>query len=115
MVEREARGVLLPDKIWRFVWLARSPVEPRFIQGLLQNEATRWSMSEMATGTSASMKNISQAKLKMLPIIVPPIERQRRFAELVATTRYLSWSSIVADTASGALAASAMSKTLDVG
>ena len=87
MVEREAPDVLLPDKIWRFVWRANSPVEPRFVHGLFQNQAIRELISEMASGTSASMKNISQAKLKTFPIIVPPLDLQRRFTQLIATVR----------------------------
>ena len=87
MVEREAPDVLLPDKIWRFVWREYSSVEPRFVHGLFQNQVIRELISEMASGTSASMKNISQAKLKTLPIIVPPLDLQRRFTQLIATVR----------------------------
>ena len=36
------------------------------------------------------MKNISQAKLKTLRVLVPPIDEQWRFAEIIAFTRTLS-------------------------
>ena len=90
MVERDAPRALLPDKIWRFVWQEPSPLEARFVHGLLQNRSTRVAISSMATGTGGSMKNISQSKLRTLPFIVPPIERQERYAGLVSNTRWLS-------------------------
>ena len=83
MVEQEAPSVLLPDKIWRFVWQENSPVAPRFVHGLLQNDAMRGAIGRMASGTGGSMKNISQAKLKTLPVIVPPLEIQLEYERVV--------------------------------
>ena len=83
LVEQEAPYVLLPDKVWRFVWQENSPVVPRFIHGLLQNEAVRSLIGALASGTGGSMKNISQAKLKTLPVIVPPLEVQVEYGRVV--------------------------------
>ncbi len=41
----------------------------------------------MATGTSRA--NISHAKLKTLPIVVPPLEQQMRYGQPVARARDL--------------------------
>ena len=112
MVEREAPDVLLPDKIWRFVWQADSPIEPRFVHGLFQNRATRGVISAMASGTSSSMKNISQAKLKKLRIIVPPLERQKRYAELVAKAREVECRAAIAGTRAEELSASLTTELL---
>ena len=112
MVEREAPDVLLPDKIWRFVWRADPPVEPRFVHGLFQNRATRGVISAMASGTSSSMKNISQAKLKKLRIIVPPLERQKQYAELVAKAREVECRAAIAGTRAAETSASLMTELL---
>ena len=112
MVEREAPHVLLPDKIWRFVWRTNSPVEPRFVHGLFQNQAIRKLLSEMASGTSASMKNISQAKLKTLPIIVPPLDQQMLYGELVGKTRRLYFRAGVVTSGAAALVSSLMPRLL---
>ena len=112
MVEREASHVLLPDKIWRFVWRTNSPVEPRFVHGLFQNQAIRKLLSEMASGTSASMKNISQAKLKTLPIIVPPLDQQMLYGELVGKTRRLYFRAGVVTSGAAALVSSLMPRLL---
>ncbi|MBX3516804.1 MAG: restriction endonuclease subunit S [Rhodospirillales bacterium] len=94
MVEEVPSDSLLPDKIWRFCWLEPSPVLPIFLFHVLRYPSIRCMMSQMATGTSASMKNISQAKLKTLTIIVPPIHMQQRFVErsetLSAVSRLIS-------------------------
>ena len=77
-------NILLPDKLWRFVWKNGSLVHPFYMLHFLQQGHTRTAMSRMATGTSDSMKNISQAKLLKLPTPVPPLTLQREFAERVA-------------------------------
>ena len=112
MVEREAPDVLLPDKIWRFVWRENSPVEPRFVHGLFQHQGIRELISEMASGTSASMKNVSQAKLKTLPIIVPPLDLQRRFTQLIATVRSAISVAELCSRSTSELSASLMSRLL---
>lgn len=81
LVEDVSPNTLLPDKIWRFRWLEPSPVLQLFLFHVLQNPSVRSILSEMATGTSSSMKNISQAKLKTLKTIVPPISLQKTFSK----------------------------------
>ena len=100
MVESEVSDILLPDKIWRFVWRNNSLIEPWFLHGLFRNSSFRHRMAEMATGTSGA-KNISQAKLKTLPIVVPPLDLQRLYTQLTTAARSMEETiSISADAAS---------------
>lgn len=69
---------LLPDKLWRFVWAA--PVEQAFMHALFQSAYVRQELGKLSSGTSASMRNISQAKLFELRLPVPPLARQSAFA-----------------------------------
>jgi type I restriction enzyme S subunit len=73
-------NLLLPDKIWRFVWRDADAVSPEFMWQLFSSPAVRRAVSRRATGTSGSMKNISAEKLLAIPTIQPPIEDQMRFA-----------------------------------
>ena len=41
-------------------------------------------MAKLATGTSDSMRNISQGRLKSLRLPIPPLSQQEIFAERVA-------------------------------
>jgi type I restriction enzyme, S subunit len=75
--------LLLPDKLWRFVWRIPILVEPLFVRALFQSPSMRSAISQNASGTGGSMKNISKAKLMQLLSIVPPLELQRRFADMV--------------------------------
>jgi type I restriction enzyme S subunit len=78
IVEETNGSTLLPDKIWRFVWAER--VELRYMHALFQSPHVRRELGKLSTGTSASMRNISQAKLLELRIPVAPLDRQRDFA-----------------------------------
>lgn len=75
-----------------------------YLLHFLQMTPTRAAMSRLATGTSSSMQNISQAKLKTLPVLVPPLDLQTRYSEIVASARVIA---TTAETAS-ALSASLM-------
>ena len=77
-----------------------------YLLHFLQMTPTRAAMSRLATGTSSSMQNISQAKLKTLPVLVPPLDLQTRYSEIVASARVIA---ITAETAS-ALSVSLMAR-----
>lgn len=69
---------LLPDKLWRFVWAEE--VDQRYMHALFQSQHVRSELGKLSSGTSASMRNISQGKLFDLVLPVAPLERQRRFS-----------------------------------
>lgn len=69
---------LLPDKLWRFVWAEE--VEQRYMHALFQSQHVRSELGRLSSGTSASMRNISQGKLFDLVLPVAPLEMQRRFS-----------------------------------
>ncbi|MDZ4347652.1 MAG: restriction endonuclease subunit S [Candidatus Binatia bacterium] len=70
-------NVLLPDKLWRFVWREPAGIEPLFVWALFQTPTLRLEIGRRATGTSGSMKNISQEKVFGIRTILPPIDLQR--------------------------------------
>jgi type I restriction enzyme, S subunit len=78
-VVRETNGrTLLPDKLWRFVWA--ETVEQAFMLALFQSSHVRQALGVLSSGTSASMRNISQAKLFELRLPIPSLREQRVFA-----------------------------------
>lgn len=78
LVESEIENTALPDKIWRFVWLDDQRV-PRFYRALLRTPSMRRRISQLASGTGGSMKNISKAKLEDLLLPSVPLGRQLEF------------------------------------
>ena len=83
-VDNAPKNLLLPDKLWRFVWRQPVSVEPLFVWALFQTPALRREIERRATGTSGSMKNISQEKVFGIRTIVPPLSIQRDFASRLA-------------------------------
>jgi type I restriction enzyme S subunit len=79
LVESTNGKTLLPDKLWRFVW--REETEPRYVHALFQNSGIRRHLGRLSSGTSASMRNISQAKLFELRLPVAPHAMQMSFRE----------------------------------
>jgi type I restriction enzyme S subunit len=75
---------LLPDKIWRFIWRDTAKIEPLFVWFLFRQPSIRRAIAQLATGTSGSMKNISQEKVLGIRVGLPPIAKQRRFASAVS-------------------------------
>jgi type I restriction enzyme S subunit len=82
IVERTDGKTLLPDKLWRFVWA--EPVDPAYMHALFQTTQVRRELGKLSSGTSASMRNISQAKLLGLPLPVAPYNKQQEFGERAA-------------------------------
>ena len=85
MVESTNGKTLLPDKLWRFVW--RCEVDVAYMHALFQTPASRGELTKLASGTSDSMRNISQAKLFKLRLPIAAISEQRRFGELSKMAR----------------------------
>jgi type I restriction enzyme S subunit len=79
IVERTDGKTLLPDKLWRFVW--SGPVESAYMHALFQAIDVRRELGKLSSGTSASMRNISQGKLFQLTLPIAPYTIQKEFAE----------------------------------
>lgn len=80
-------NLLLPDKLWRFVWKEPRTVEPLFAWWLFQDASVRRELSRRATGTGGSMKNISKPKVMTLEVPVPPLPLQQEFGKVVTEIR----------------------------
>lgn len=85
IVDRTDGKTLLPDKLWRFVWA--EPVEPVYMHALFQSPHVRRELGRLSSGTSASMRNISQAKLLDFQTPVAPYSAQKKFSECAAAVQ----------------------------
>ncbi|HEX8397666.1 MAG TPA: restriction endonuclease subunit S [Pyrinomonadaceae bacterium] len=83
MVREKPPKVLLPDKLWRIKFINNSPLLPDYTLHLLRQKHLRKIIGDLATGSSGSMKNISKEKAATLPIMLPPLPLQEKFAEIV--------------------------------
>lgn len=74
-------NLVLPDKLWRFVWKDKDSVAPLFVWHLFRQASVRREISGRGTGSSGSMKNISQGKVLDIKLALPPVRQQREFAD----------------------------------
>lgn len=92
-VDQDHPQLFLPDKLWQLHPAANGQIHMRWLSYWLSSEATRSSLSKLATGTSGSMKNIGKDQLLSLPVPVPPPGEQRRIAQILTT-----WDQAIATT-----------------
>lgn len=79
--------VLLPDLIFRLQLVEAAPVNAIYLWKLLTTDAKRSALTRLATGSAGSMPNISKERLRTLPVEVPTLELQMKFADLVKEVR----------------------------
>jgi type I restriction enzyme S subunit len=87
MIFTEHTGLVLPDKLWRFVWRDDTSLSPVFIWQQLCDKSVRKEISKLSSGSGGSMKNISKGKLKTLPVVSPPLELQQKFERIYTKLR----------------------------
>lgn len=73
---------LLSDKTLRLV-IDEKRANKEYLLFALRAQAARKHIEHFATGTSDSMRNISQAVIMSIPISLPPLAAQRRIASLL--------------------------------
>jgi type I restriction enzyme S subunit len=76
----DVKNIALPDRIWKLHY--NDQINPIFLWYFINQTSFRDKVSEIATGTSGSMKNISQQKYLNLDILLPEITLQNKFAEI---------------------------------
>ncbi len=79
----------LPDKLWRFVWHDTPRATTLYVRQLFQQASFRREIARRATGTSGSMKNISQDKVLTIRCGMPPLNLQRLFDERITAVEML--------------------------
>ena len=85
LVERTRPKLLLSDKSMRLH--PKASVDRRWLRYCLGAPSVRDQISALATGTSDSMRNISQAKVRKLRVHLPPEDEQARLAAEIREQR----------------------------
>ncbi|MER6074963.1 restriction endonuclease subunit S [Streptomyces sp. NPDC001817] len=79
--------LLLPDLVFRLVLAEDSGATAEYLHAALTHPALRKRVQALASGSAASMVNISKGKLVGLSLPVPPLGLQQRFAALLHRVR----------------------------
>ncbi len=75
IVDKITKKLMLSDKILRLVTIQ---IDPYYLLYTLKSRYLRFQIESSSTGTSATMKNISQGSIENLQIPLPPLEEQKR-------------------------------------
>ena len=78
-------GLYLADKTLRLIPAPK--LDPDFLVVAMALKSARGHLTGSATGTSASMFNISQERIRETPIPLPEIERQKKVSSAVLSVR----------------------------
>ncbi len=76
-------NIVLPDKIWRFIWKDENNIHPLYVHYLFRQSHIRREISIRSSGTSGSMKNIPKPKLLEILVPMPPVSEQNKFGTMV--------------------------------
>ncbi|HCE4761780.1 TPA: restriction endonuclease subunit S [Vibrio parahaemolyticus] len=90
-VEANFDNLYLPDKLWQTI--PAPDADMKWLSYVLASEHSRYTLSNLATGTSGSMKNITKGELLGLKIGIPPLLEQRKIAKILST-----WDKAIATT-----------------
>ncbi len=82
-VEQDYPNLFLPDKLWQTIPKAHSDM--KWLSYVLASNHARYTLSNLATGTSGSMKNITKGELLSLKILIPPTSEQNKIAQILST------------------------------
>jgi type I restriction enzyme S subunit len=80
IVQQTNGKTLLPDKLWRIRW--HKNVDPHYMLAVMQNTEIRVEMGRASSGTSASMRNISQGRLATIEVPLASFEQQQQFGRI---------------------------------
>ena len=83
IVREKPPKVLLPDKLWKLKFSQTSNLKPDYVFYVLRHPRLRKMIGDMASGTSGSMQNITKEETLTLPIPLPPLSLQEKFAQIV--------------------------------
>ncbi len=75
--------LFLPDKLWQTV--PKSTSNMKWLSYVLSSKPVRYTLSNLATGTSGSMKNITKGEFLSLKIGIPPLAEQQKIAKILST------------------------------
>jgi type I restriction enzyme M protein len=81
-VDKDYSNLFIPDRLWQTV-ISRKDVSVKYIYFVISSPEYRIQLSEMSTGTSGSMKNITKGDLLRLTIPIPLLEEQQNIVKSI--------------------------------
>ena len=77
LVDQDYPHRYLSDKLWQTVPRPNIQLCTKWLAFVLSSPEVRYKLSQLATGSSNSMKNITKDELLSLPVLIPPYSEQK--------------------------------------
>lgn len=90
-IDKDYSHLFLPDKLWQTI--PKPNQNMKWLSYVLALPSSRYYLSDLATGTSSSMKNITQEAFLSLKLLIPSVPEQQKIAEILST-----WDKAIAST-----------------
>lgn len=84
-LDREYTNLFLPDKLWQLEPKSEIEISMRWLSFLLSSRPVRTKLSDLATGSSSSMQNITKGDVLAIKLLLPPLPEQKAIADLLST------------------------------
>ena len=84
LIDKNYPNLFIPDRLWQGR-VNKSLFNPKLVSLLLASENFRFRLTSIATGTSGSMKNISQPNFLRLSLTLPTLPEQQKIATILST------------------------------
>lgn len=82
VVDQIEGSLMFPDLMFRL--MPSDTVEALYLWGALQTPSVRDQIRQRASGSAASMCNVSQARLREVSVLLPPLSAQKAFARVAS-------------------------------
>lgn len=83
LIEADFPNLYLPDRLWMVT--PKPEIDVQWFALVVGSPPVRRRLSDSASGTSATMKNISQDAFLNVPVSIPPLNEQRKISAILRT------------------------------
>jgi restriction endonuclease S subunit len=83
ITRKDYDNLFLPDKIWNLEIQESSGCSKKWLNNALNSQVAKTRIRDASTGTSDSMRNISQSNFCEIDILVPPLDIQQQQSDLI--------------------------------
>lgn len=82
-VDRDYSNLFIPDRLWMTI-INDTTIDTKFLSICLTTDTLRIEISNIANGTSGSMKNISKSNFLKLKAFIPSLQEQQKIASFLS-------------------------------
>lgn len=84
-IPKDYNDLFLPDRLWQTILKKDIDINVKWLYYILNSDKVKYKLSNIATGTSNSMKNISKPDFLNIKIPFPSLSEQKKISQIIST------------------------------